>query len=154
MKYSPNTTNLDLTMQFEKAFAQYHEHVQLVEAIETSSAFIAKTSQSIIIIVHKPVVKTVDDMHEIIQAFNTLTPNQKLPLLNDPRDLKGLEKNTRKMLKPVFNELFKCIAIVNPTPISNVILSFLVRVDGIKINHKVFKNPIDGLKWIQSKHLP
>jgi hypothetical protein len=153
MNQTVDKSNLvNMTKQCEKAFALYLDHVEVIELIETSSAFTAKTSEGIIINVDKPVVKSTADMHEIINAFKTLVSNKKLPLLNDPRQLKGLEKNTRKLLKPVLNELFECVAIVNPTPISNVILSFLVKVDGIKIDHKVFKNPIEGLNWIRSKH--
>ena len=133
----------------EPALKHIQSLLEIQNIIETSSAYVAISTDKILIIIDKPVVKTLKCMDEIIEALEILGNNKKKPCLHDPSQIKGLEKGVRKKLKPHINQKFSHIAILNPSTISNVILAFMLKVDGIKIKHKTFRSAEKAISWIR-----
>jgi len=128
---------------------EFKVHFSFNEVIETSSCFIALTSDDILIMIDKPVTKTIEHKLETIEVLERLGNNKPLPCIYDPSKMKGMEKGVRQLAKQHINQKLSHVAILNPSPTFNVILAFLLKVDGIKIRHKAFSKLEKAINWVQ-----
>lgn len=137
-------------MKVPPQLATYADHFTIIKIIESSSAVTALTKSGILINVDLPIEKDEKSMQEMLDAYEELCQDSKRVFLIDPQAMKGLKKNTRKMAVPYINKYCSHFAVVNSTPLSNVILSFLTKIDGIKAKPKVCKSIPEAAKWTKA----
>lgn len=129
-------------------FEEYRAHLNFKKVTETGSCFIALSSDDIVVIIDKPVVKTIEHKLETIKKFNEISNGKVLPCIYDPSQMKGMEKGVRKLTKNHVNQMLSHVAIINPSPTFNVILAFLLKVDRVKIKHKAFNKIGKAVQWV------
>lgn len=129
-------------------FEEYHAHLDFKKVIETQSCYIALSSNDIVVMIDKPVVKTIENELETIKKFNEISNGKVLPCIYDPSKMKGMEKGVRKLTKNHVNKMLSHVAIINPSPTFNVILAFLLKVDRVKIKHKAFHKIGKAVQWV------
>lgn len=120
-----------------------------VKVIETNVSRISLRKDGIIESMDYPVAMTEANVRPIFEAFRELTQGQKMPFFIDPSSLPSVTSSARKSAIPVINECMSAMAMINHTPLSNLILKLLLTIDGVKIPVKTFKNKDEAIMWLR-----
>lgn len=124
--------------------------MKIVKKIESPTAEISLTEDGIGILVDNTEPKTKANFLEIMDAVQEIAGDKKIPFLIDPTESSALTREMRKIAKPIMEKTVSHYAVINANLYTQILTKFFLKVDNLKIPHKVCVNRNVALEWLRS----
>ncbi len=123
--------------------------LKILNTLETNTEIISLREDGIVTSVAKPSSKSYDDVYELLSAYEEITEGRKHPFLIDPTEIIGLpSRDARKLAKPVAEKCMSAFAPISKNAIAIPMMNFMLRVDGMRVRARAFKEWEDAIAWL------
>ena len=126
------------------------KYYTIQKTIDTEVSTIHLTTDDIIITIDKPLAKNVDNIQPLLQAYIDLSDGVPKKFFVDPSAMTNITGAARKKAIPVIKQTCSCFAVILSNPMTRLIMSFMLRVDGLKMPSKGFQTYHEAFVWLRN----
>jgi len=98
----------------------------------------------------KPVVLTMDNLHESLEVLRNYKAEENLLVLLDPTDGIAPNRKERKMIIEAFTGKVTAKAVISKNLFTPIVVNFMVQFESAEFTMKLFKSTDKAIEWLNT----